>query len=159
MDSTFWALVGLVLFLGVIAYFKVPRMITKSLDDRSEGIRNELAEARRMREQASRLLADTQKKRRDAETEAEEIVAAAKREAENLSTEAERKTAEYVERRTALAEQKIGQAEAQAVAEVKAAAVDVATAAAAHLIGQKVSGRTQTEMFKSSLEEVRTRMN
>lgn len=159
MDSTFWALVGLILFFAVIVYFKVPRTVTKALDDRSETIRNELSEARRLREQASQILADTQKKRRDAEAEAEEIVAAAKREADNLSADAERKTTEYVERRTALAEQKIGQAEAQAVAEVKAAAVEVATAAAAHLLGQKVSGDTQDQMFQSSLDEVRTRMN
>ena len=151
MDATFWALIGLILFLGVAIYYKVPAMVTKALDDRSNAIRNELTEARRMREEAQRLLSDTQKKRRDAEADAEQIVAAARREAENLAAEAERKTTEYVERRTALAEQKIAQAETQAVAEVKAAAVDVATAAAAHLIGQKVSGETQTDMFRNSL--------
>ena len=159
MDATFWALIGLVLFLGIVVYFGVPSMVTKSLDDRSDQIRNELSEARRMREEAARLLSDTQKKRREAEEEANTIVEAARREADNLAKDAERKTAEYVERRNALAEQKIGQAEAQAVAEVKAAAVDVAVAAAQNIIGEKVSAKTRNDMFKASLEEVRTRMN
>ena len=67
MDATFWALVGLVIFLGLIIYLKVPAMVTKSLDDRSEGIRDELEEARKLREEAQSLLADYETKRREAE--------------------------------------------------------------------------------------------
>ena len=159
MDATFWAFVSLILFIGLMFYLKVPGMLTKSLDDRSDQIRNELSEARRLREEAQRLLSDYQKKRGEAEAEAASIVEAAEREAENLAAEAEAKTADYVARRTALAEQKIGQAEAQAIAEVKAAAVDVAVAAAGRILSDKVSGSTQTDLFKQSLQQVRDRMN
>ena len=159
MDATFWAFVSLIVFIGLMFYLKVPGMLTKALDDRSDQIRNELSEARRLREEAQRLLSDYQRKRGEAEAEAASIREAAEREAENLRKEAEAKTADYVARRTALAEQKIGQAEAQAVAEVKAAAVDVAVAAAGRVLADKVTGRTQTDLFKKSLDEVRARMN
>ena len=159
MDATFWALVSLVLFLALLAYLKVPSMMTKALDDRSDQIRNELSEARRLREEAQRLLSDYQRKRGEAEEEAKAIVAAAEHEAENLAAEAEAKTAEYVARRTAIAEQKIGQAEAHAIAEVKAAAVDVAVAAADRIMSEKVSSEARSELFRNSLSEVRKRMN
>ena len=159
MDATYWATISLFAFIGLLFYLKVPGMLTKALDDRSDQIRNELSEARRLREEAQRLLSDYQKRRGEAEEEAKSIVDAAHREAENLSAEAEAKTAEYVARRTALAEEKIGQAEAQAVAEVKAAAVDVAVKAAGRILSSKVEGKTQDDLFKQSLSEVRERMN
>src|SRR5688572_32761864 len=109
--ATFWAFVALVLFLGVVVYFKVPGMISKALDARAAKIRSDLDEARRLREEAQALLAEFQQKRKEAEKEAADIVAAAKREAELLLTDAHKKTEDYVFRRTAMAEQKIAQAE------------------------------------------------
>lgn len=158
MDSSFWALVALVIFIGIVAYFGVPAMISKSLDDRANKIRTDLDEARKLREEAQTLLAEYQTKRKDAEVEAGEIVAAAKREAEAISTDAHRKTQDYVTRRTALAEQKIAQAESQAVAEVKASAVDVAVEAARDIIASKTAGGNK-DMFAQILAEVRSRLN
>jgi F-type H+-transporting ATPase subunit b len=159
MDATFWSLIALIIFFVVIAYFKVPGMIGKALDGRSDKIRNDLEEARRLREEAQQLLAEYQRKRKEAEAEAETIVSSAKREADALKADAERKTEEYVTRRTAIAEQKIAQAEGQAIAEVKAAAVDVAVEAAQNLMGKKMSGAAGGDMFKKSLAEVKARMN
>ena len=84
MDAAFWALVALVIFLGIVIYLKVPGMINKSLDERAERIRNELDEARRLREEAQQLLAEYQRKRKDAEKEAGELIAAAEHEAAGL---------------------------------------------------------------------------
>lgn len=159
MDATFWAFVALIIFLGIIFYMKVPGMITKSLDERANKIRNELDEARRLREEAQQLLAEYQRKRKEAEQEAGDIVAAAKREADQLVVEAQKKTEEYVARRTALAEQKIGQAERDAVNEVRASAVDIAVEAARKLLGDKVDAKTGAELFKSSLQEVKAKLN
>lgn len=158
-DSSFWALVALILFFVVIAYFKVPAMLAKGLDDRSDKIRDDLDEARKLREEAQHLLADYQRKRKEAEQEAEGIIAAAKREAEALAQEAERKTEDYVSRRTAMAEQKIAQAESQAVAEVRAKAVDVAVEAAREVLGSQMAGKNADAMFKKSLADVKARMN
>jgi len=158
-DQTFWALVALIIFLGIIVYVKVPGMITKALDDRAAKIRNELEEARRLREEAQALLAEYQKKRKEAEKEASEIVDAAKREAEAITAEARDKTDEYVTRRTALAEQKIAQAESDAMDEVRGSAVDMALAAATQILGDKVTAKTAGDLFKKSLADVKARMN
>lgn len=158
-DATFWALVALIIFLAIVVYMKVPGMIAKALDARADKIRNELEEARKLREEAQSLLAEYQKKRKEAEKEAADIVDAAKREAEMISAEARQKTEDYVARRTALAEQKIAQAESDALDEVRGSAVDMALAAAARIIGEKVEGDTASDLFRKSLSEVKARMN
>ncbi|MDZ5698879.1 F0F1 ATP synthase subunit B [Chelativorans sp. M5D2P16] len=159
MDATFWALVALIIFLAVLVYYKVPGMMNQTLDKRAERIRNELEEARELREEAQQLLAEYQRKRREAEQEAEELVAAAKREAKIIVAEAKSKTEEYVTRRTALAEQKIAQAERDAVNEVRARAVDVAIAAAGSILAEKVDGKVSGTLFENSLKEVKSKLN
>lgn len=159
MDATFWATIGLIIFLAIAVYIKVPGMIGKSLDARAEKIRAELDEARRLREEAQQLLSEYQRKRKDAEKEAAEIVEHAKREAALLVTEAKQKSEEYVTRRTALAEQKIGLAERDAVNEVRAKAVDIAIEAARQVIGEKVDEKVGSDLFKSSLTDLKARLN
>jgi F-type H+-transporting ATPase subunit b len=159
MDATFWALVGLVIFLALLVYLKVPGVVGKSLDGRADRIRDELEEARRLREEAQSLLAEYQRKRKEAEKEAGEIVAAAQREAHAIVEETKQKTEEYVARRNKLAEQKIAQAETEAVNEVRASAVDIAVAAASHILKDKVDTKVSADLFKSSLTEVKSRLN
>ncbi|TXI04406.1 MAG: F0F1 ATP synthase subunit B [Rhizobium sp.] len=157
LDETFFAFVALIIFIGLIVYLKVPGMMAKSLDDRADQIRNDLAEAKRLREEAQHLLAEYQRKRKEAE--AANIVAAAEREAEMLTTEARKKTEEFVANRTALSEQKIKQAEADAMKAVRSAAVDLAIAAAESVLAKKADGRVQTELFSDAVNEVKTRLN
>jgi len=159
MDAAFWALVALVIFLGIVIYLKVPGMINKSLDERAERIRNELDEARRLREEAQQLLAEYQRKRKDAEKEAGELIAAAEHEAAGLVEEARRKTEEFVTRRAAMAEQKIALAETEAVNEVRRSAVDLAVKAAEMLIAEKADSKTVNDLFKKSVTEVKDRLN
>jgi F-type H+-transporting ATPase subunit b len=159
MDATFWAFIALVIFLGAAFYMKVPGTIGKALDARADKIRAELEAARRLREEAQQLLAEYQRKRKDAEKEAAEIVEHAKREAGQLVTEAKQKTEDYVARRTALAEQKIGQAEREAVNEVRARAVDIAVEAARSVLAGKVDQKVGEELFKASLHDLKTRLN
>ncbi len=159
MDATFWAFIALILFLAVLFYFKVPGMINKALDGRADRIRNELEEARRLREEAQQLLAEYQRKRQEAEKEAQDIVSAAKHEADLLLQEAKQKTEEYVTRRTALAEQKIAQAEQEAVNEVRASAVDLAVEAARSVLSEKVDAKAGADLFKASLQEVKSKLN
>ena len=159
MDATFWALVALVIFIGILVYAKVPAMISKSLDARADRIRNELEEARKLREEAQQLLAEYQRKRKEAEKEAADIVAAAKREADMLAEDARQRTEEYVARRAALAETKIAQAEQDAVNEVRARAVDIAVEAAGRLLAERVDTKVSGELFKSALKDVRGKMH
>lgn len=159
MDATFWATVGLVIFLAVVVYFGAPGMLGRALDGRAERIKAELEEARHLREEAQQLLAEYQRKRKEAEREAGDIVAAAKREAEGIVADARQKTEEYVTRRTAMAEQKIAQAERDAVNEVRARAVDIAVEAAGRLLAGKVDQKLDAELFKASLKDVRGKLN
>jgi len=159
VDATFFAFVGLVLFLALIVYLKVPGMMAKSLDDRADQIRNELAEAKRLREEAQHLLAEYQRKRKEAEAEAAHIVAAAEREAEMLTADAKKKTEEFVANRTALSEQKIKQAEVEAMKAVRSAAVDLAIAAAETVLAKRADANVQSELFGNAVGQVKTRLN
>jgi F-type H+-transporting ATPase subunit b len=156
--ATLWAMIALFIFFGIVIYLKVPGMITKALDERAGKIKNELGEAHRLRQEAQMLLAEYQKRRADAEKEAADIVAAAKREADGLLVDAHKKTEEYVARRTALAEQKIGQAEREAVAEVRSIAVDVATEAARTVMAAKLDAETSARLFQDSVKAVQTKL-
>ena len=158
-DATFFAFVGLLLFFALIVYLKVPGMMAKALDERAEKISNELAEAKRLREEAQHLLAEYQRKRKDAEAEAASIVAAAEREAEMLTAEAKQKTEEYVTRRNALSEQKIKQAEADAINAVRSAAVDLAIAAAERVLASKTDAATGKALFDNAIGDVKARLN
>lgn len=159
MDATFWALIALVIFLAIIVYLKVPGTVGSALDKRATKIASDLEDARRLREQAQQLLAEYQRKRKEAEQEASSIVEAAKAEASQLVAEARQKTEEFVTRRSAMAEQKIAQAEREAVNEVRATAVDIATEAARKVLALKVDAKAGAELFKSSLSDLKAKLN
>ena len=158
-DATFWALVGLVLFFALIVYLKVPGMIASSLDNRAAAIRDELEVARKLREEAEALLADYKRRAAEAEGEAAAIVEHARREAEALTVEARRKMEDYVTSRTRLAEQKIAQAEQQAVQEVRALSADVAIAAAEKLLAARVKGETAAALVDKAIGDVKAKLN
>ena len=159
LDASFFALVALVLFFVLLAYLKVPGMMAGALDKRADNIRDELEQAKRLREEAQTLLAEYQRKRKEAEAEAAAIVAAAEREAAMLTEDARQKTEEFVARRNALSEQKIRQAEADAIGAGRAAAVDLAVAAAEKVIAAKSDASLQASLFSSSVAQVKTRLN
>ena len=155
----FWVLVSFVLFLAMLAYYKVPALIGTALDARADSIRKELEEARRLREEAQELLADYQRKAADAETEAKSIIDDARRDAEAMGTEARRALKESLERRTRLAEDKIARAEAQAIAEVRAAAIDKAMAAAETVLKGKVSGSVASGLVDQGIRDLKSKLN
>jgi F-type H+-transporting ATPase subunit b len=137
-DAEFWVLVAAVIF--VIAVFRpASRALTGGLDARAARIRNELDEARRLREEAERLVAEYRAKEREAGAEAEAIVAHAKQEAERIAAQSARDLDQALKRRQQLAEERIAQAEAKALAEVRAAAIDVAIAAARDVIADAIN--------------------
>ena len=134
-------------------------MVAKALDDRADAIKNELEDAQRLREEAQALLAEYQRKQRDAEKEAESIVEQAKAEAESLAEESKAKLAEMLERRTKLAEDKIAQAEVQALKDVRAASADLAVAAAQAIIAEQAKGDVAAGLIDGSIEELKSKLN
>lgn len=155
----FWVAVAFFAFIGLLAYFGVPGLVGKVLDQRAESIRKELDDARRLREEAQQLLADYQRKGLEAENEARSIVDNARREAEALAAETRKSLQESLARRTRLAEEKIARAEAQALSEVRAAAVDAAILAAERVLKEKAQGATGDRLIAEGIESVRKRLN
>ncbi len=158
-DATLWAFVSLVVFTGIIIKAGVPGMIAAALDKRAKTIEDELDQARRLREEAQALLAEYQRKQREAESEAEEIVTLAKREAEAMEKDATVKIQDYVARRTKQAEERIAQAESMAVAEVKGAATDVAVKAAQSILAKQMDGKAGKSLLAESIKEVGAKLN
>ncbi|MFP4520459.1 MAG: F0F1 ATP synthase subunit B [Oceanicaulis sp.] len=158
-DTTFWAFAGLILFFVVIFVFGAPKMITKSLDERADRIRSELDEARRLREEAQELLASYKRRQAEAAKNAEDIIRQAKAEADYLRDNAKKEIARRIERRTALAEQRIAQAEAQAAKEVKALAADLAVDAATLLLTENMTKTQRNAVLKSDIASLKDRLN
>ncbi len=157
--DTVWVAVALVIFLGILVYFGVPKLVLNGLDARGEKIAQELSEARRLRQEAAQLLAEYEAKRKAAEGEAAAIVEAAKEEAKRLAAEAHDRLADFVARRTKSAEDKIAQAEIQAAAEVRAAAAEAATRAAETILRGQMAGKVGETLFTEGLSQVKTKLN
>jgi F-type H+-transporting ATPase subunit b len=157
--AEFWVAVAFVAFLAILLYYKVPAVLGKALDDRAAGIRTELDEARRLREEAQALLADYQKKHRNAGQEAEAIVEQARREAEAFSAETRQVLADTLRRRGQHAEERIARAEQEAVEEVRAAAVDMAVAAAEKILREQAAGAAGAQLVDESIRGLKGRLN
>ena len=157
--AEFWVAVSFVIFCGILIYVGAHRKIIEALDQRSARIKAELDDARRLREEAAQLLAEYQRKQRDAEQEAAGIIAGAKAEAERLAAEARTKMEEFVARRTQMAEAKITQAEAQAIADVRSAAAEAAVAAAEKILTQTVKGKVADDLLAQGIADAAKKLN
>jgi len=158
-DAETWVALAFAVFLGILGYIGVPRLLGKSLDERSARIKAELDEAKKLKNEAAALLAEYKRKRDQAEGEAQQIVAGARTEAERMAVEAKAKVEEFVARRTQLAETKIAQAEAQAVADVRGAAADAAVAAAEKILSQQARGELAAQLIAKGIDDVRKKLN
>jgi len=158
-EAEFWVAVSFVIFLAVMAYFGVHKLMVKGIDDRRDRIKAELDEARRLKEEAQALLAQYERKKQEAEREAEAIIKSAMAEAERLASEAKTKTEDFVARRTKMAENKIAQAEAQAIADVRSSAADAAVAAAQSLLSRLVKGKVADDLISKGVDDIRSKLN
>jgi F-type H+-transporting ATPase subunit b len=158
-DPEFWVGIGTLIFLGILLWKRVPQLVTAALDARAASIAKELEEARRLRAEAETLLAEYQAKRAAADQEASSIVREAKAEAERFGAEARAAITAQIARRGRQAEEKIAQAEAQAVADVRAIAADAAITAAEKLITARLSDTGAAELVKRALGEIPSKLN
>ena len=158
-EPEFWVAIAFVILMGVFAYFGIHRTVLKTLDHRSDRIKAELDDARRLKEEAAKLLAQYKARHASAEREAQDIIASAKAEAERIASEAKTKMEDFVARRTRTAESKIALAEAQALADVRAAAADAAVTAASTILSQSVKGQIADDLLAKGIAEVREKLN
>ena len=158
-EPEFWVAVAFVIFVGILVYVGVPKMLLGALDDRARRVQAELDEARRLKEEAQKLLAEYKAKQRQADEEAVAIIEGAKAEAERIAAESKTKMEEFVARRTKMAETKIAQAEAQAIADVRAAAAEAAVTAAEKILTESVKGKVADDLLARGIGDVKAKLN
>ena len=158
-EPEFWVAVAFVIFLGILVYFGVHRLIIDALDRRSALIKAELEEAQRLKADAQKLLADYQRRQQEVKGEADAIIAGARAEAERIAVETKARMEDFLARRTRIAEAKIEQAEVQAVADVRAAAADAAVAAAERILRESAKGQVADDLIANGIADVRSKLN
>ena len=158
-NTDFVVLLGFIVFLGVLFYFKVPGILGGLLDKRAEGIQAELDEARKLREEAQTLLASYERKARDVQEQAGRIVEHARAEAELAAEAAKADLKDSIARRLAAAESQIASAEAQAVKEVRDRAAVVAVEAAREMIAEQTDAAKAGALIDASIAEVGAKLH
>jgi F-type H+-transporting ATPase subunit b len=151
--------IAFVVMVGIFIMAGVHRSLFKALDHRRDRIKSELDDARRLKDEAAALVAEYRAKREAATREAEEIVTNAKAEAERIAAEAKTKMEDFVTRRTRMAESKIAQAEAQALADVRSAAAEAAVSAASRIMSDTVRGSVADNLLAQGIAEVKQKLN
>lgn len=154
----FWVAVGFVIFIALTAK-PIGKLIFGALDDRAAKIKADLERAAQLREEAQDLLAQYQRKHRDAMKEAEAIVEHAKAEAERLSAEAHADLEAALRRREQVAFQHIAQEEARALAEVRALAVDLAVQVAGRLIAERLDAAKSDALIDDAIRQLPGKLN
>jgi len=155
----FWVAVAFVILMVIFAYVGVFKTAMSALDHRAARIKAELDEAARLKQEAVKVLADYKARTASAEREAADIIANANAEAERIAAEAKAKLEDFVTRRTKTAESKIALAEAQALADVRAAAAEAAVQAASTILSQSVRGQVADDLLAKGINEVRQKLN
>jgi len=159
LEAEFFVLLGFLVFIGVLVYFGAHRVVIKALDARGEAIAAELAQAAKLREEATALLASFEKRTAEAEANAAAIVAEARAQADQLALEAADRLKEFIARRTKQAEAKIALAEAQAAAEVRAAAAEHAARAAEIVLADQMRGSAGADLVTREIGEIKSRLS
>jgi F-type H+-transporting ATPase subunit b len=158
-EPEFWVAISFFLFVAGLLYLGVHKKLASALDSRAAMIAKELEEAKRLRQEAAKVLADYRRKQGEAVEETQGIIALAAKEAELLAAETRRSMKEYFERRMKLAEDKISRAEAEALREVREAAADAAIAAAQMVIAQKLTPEAADKLVKQGIDALKGKLN
>ena len=150
----FYVFLALAIFIAILIWKQVPALLARALDARAAEIKAKLDTAEALRREAEALLKSQIERRAAAETEAAEIIAAAKAEAQRSATEAKKNFDDQMQRRAQAAMTKIAQAEAQAIAEVKALVADIAVSAAGRIIAERLDGPRAAALVDASIRDI-----
>jgi F-type H+-transporting ATPase subunit b len=152
-SAEFWVAIAFIIFVAA-AFRPARRFLSEALDARISRIRGEVEEAQRLREEAQAMLANYQRRQREAIQEAEQIIAHAREEADRTKAKAEAELEESIARREQQAADKIAQAEAAAIDEIREKAVDMAIDATAKLLGEKMAGKPGEQAVADAIKDI-----
>ena len=158
-NTNFVVLLGFVVFVALLIYYKVPAMVGRMLDARAETIRKELAEARALRDEAQALLATYEKKQKEVAAQAERIVAQARDEATKAAAAAKDDIRASVARRLAAAQEQIASAEQAAIKEVRDSAIAVAVSAAQEVLAAQMTAQRGNKLIDEAIATVSAKLH
>lgn len=154
-QAEFWVGAGLLIFLAIVIFVaKAPKAIAAALDAKVATIQSDLDEAARIREEAQRLLAELQAEREAAQRQAQEMLSAAQDQVRQFEADAKAKLEESMARRQKLSEQRILVAEAQAEAEVRAAAAELAAQMAEKVLVHRLAGAKSDPLIDKAISQL-----
>lgn len=158
-NTNFIVLMAFILFILVLMYFKVPGMLGKMLDQRAEGIKSELEEARALREEAQSILASYERKQKEVQEQADRIIETARSDAQAAAEQAKADLKTSVARRLAAAEDQIASAQAAAERDVRDAAITVAVAAARDIVAKQMTATEGNKLIDSAIADVEAKLH
>lgn len=158
-NTDFVVLLAFLLFIGVLLYMKVPGMLGGLLDKRAKGIRDDLDEARALREEAQTILASYERKQKEVQEQSERIIENAKAEATAAAEQAKQDLQVSIQRRLAAAEDQIASAEASAVKDVRDRAIGIAAAAANDVIAKNLTAKDADALIDDAISEVNAKLH
>lgn len=124
------------------------------LDTRIDGIKKELEVSESLRIEAQELLAQYQRKQRDAEKEAEEIIARAEKNAIQIRKNAENQLSETLKRREQQLKDRLVQMEETAIQEIREHAANLAVEATRQIITENLDKKESEKLLSQSVADV-----
>ena len=158
-NTDFVVLLGFILFVLVLMKFKVPGMIGKMLDQRAEGIKSELDEARALREEAQSILASYERKQKEVQEQADRIIATARTDAQAVAEQAKKDLEVSLARRLAAAQEQIASAQSAAERDVRDSAVAVAISAARDIIAKQMTAADGNKLIDAAIADVDAKLH
>ena len=158
-NTDFVVFLGFIVFIGVLLKVGAPAMVTKMLDERADKIRSDIDEARALREEAQKILADYERKQKEVEELTSDIVTKAKAGAEANKALAMEELEVSIARRIQAAKDQIASAEASAMKDVRDRAISVAVGAAADVLAQKLTSEKSDKLVDDAIATVQAKLH
>ena len=158
-NTDFIVLLAFLVFIGILLYCRVPSAIGRMLDKRAEGIKADIAEARRLRDEAQEIYANYERRQREVQGQADAIVANARREALAQADKAKVDLQTSIDRRLQTAQDQISAAETEAVRAVRNQAIQVAMAAATEVLGRQMGPQDRSAGIDRAIDDVARHLN
>jgi F-type H+-transporting ATPase subunit b len=152
-DPKTWVVVAFVLFF-VFFGRKLWQAMAKILDSRTEAVRESLAEASRLRQEAEAMLRDAEARRAAAVEDARRLVEGAQAQAASVAAAAAADAETASRRREQMAIDRIAAAEKAALDEVRLTAAEVATTAARQVLASGLSAEADAKLIDHAIDQL-----
>ena len=152
-DPASWILISFIIFCGIMWRFAKDKFLSM-IDSRIETIKKEITTAENLRVEAQELLAQYQRKQRDAAKEAQQIVETAKEHAEQIKKDADVELKEAAKRREAQLKERLKRMEDAAIQEIRAYAAELAMQATREIIAEQLDKKANEKLVDESIKSV-----